>query len=349
MQFIPVSPVLPNLPLAPRLLAELCQEKGIKLALDSEFFYFGYIETGSGKRFPIKGGAFALNSYAAGEAARDKDFCGRLLQDAGLPTPNFKLIHSDKAIRQLSTANPHVAKSLNTLTDAGEIAQSLGYPVFIKPNEGTQGVGVQKISDEAELSTHLTNALRSNDRMLVQEAVSGRDYRVIVLDGTILAIIERRPLSIIGDGTNTVAELLAAKVKTLTTRSGGYKVENDDPRILKAIQEAGYNLASTLHNGEFLQLLSNANLSTGGEAVDVTDLASQRFKDLAVEAARVCGLRYAGVDILCDDLSKDDAPANVLELNAGPGLTNFWQASPNHHHRIRAVYRGVLEAMLEST
>ncbi len=348
MKFIPVAPDLPNLPLAPRLLAGLCQEKGIKLVLDSSFFYFGYIETDSGIRFPIKGGAFALNSYAAGEAARDKDFCGRLLQDAGLPTPHFKLIHSYKAIRQLSTANPHVVKSLNTLTEAGEIAQSLGYPVFIKPNEGTQGFGVQKICGEAELNTHLSKALQSNDRMLVQEAVSGRDYRVIVLDRTILAIIERRPLSIIGNGASTIAELLAGKIKTLKTRSGGYKVENHDPRILKSIQEAGYDLKTVLHDGVVLQLLSNANLSTGGEAVDVTDLASQRFKNLAVEATRVCGLRYSGVDILCGDLSKIDTPANVLELNAGPGLTNFWQASPNHHHRVRAIYRGVLEAMLES-
>ena len=348
MRFIPVSPDLPNLPLAPRLLAELCQEKGIKLALDSEFFYFGYIETDSGKRLPIKGGAFALNSYAAGEAARDKDFCGRLLQDAGLPTPDFKLIHSDKAIRQLSTANPHVAQSLSALTKVGELARSLGYPVFIKPNEGTQGVGVQKINSEAELNTHLASALQANDRMLVQEAVSGRDYRVIVLDGSILAIIERRPLSIIGNGSSTIAELLTEKIKTLTTRSGGYKVESDDPRILKVIQEAGYELTTCLNNNESLQLLSNANLSTGGEAIDVTDHASQRFKELAVQAARVCGLRYAGVDILCDDLSKADAPANVLELNAGPGLTNFWQAAPEHQPRVRAIYRGVLEAMLES-
>ena len=349
MQFIPVSPDQPNLPLAPRLLAELCQEKGIKLALDSEFFYFGYIETEDGIRFPIKGGAFALNSYAAGEAAKDKDFCGRLLQDADLPTPDFKLIHSDKAIRLLSTANPHVAQSLNTLTKAPAIAEALGYPLFIKPNEGTQGVGVQKISDEAELNTRLAAALQTNDRMLVQEAVSGSDYRVIVLDGTILAIIERRPLSISGDGTHTIAELLSEKIKTLTTRSGGYKVESNDPRILKAIQEAGYDLTSILSDGELLQLLSNANLSTGGEAVDVTNIASQSFKDLAVEAARVCGLRYAGVDILCEDLSINDAPAHVLELNAGPGLTNFWQASPEHHHRVRAIYRGVLEAMLQQS
>lgn len=348
MQFFPVSPDQPSLPLAPRLLAELCQEKGIKLALDREFFYFGYIETDSGKRLPIKGGAFALNSYAAGEAARDKDFCGRLLQDAGLPTPDFKLIHSDRAIRQLSTANPHVAQSLNPITKAPAIAQSLGYPLFIKPNEGTQGIGVQKVSDEAELKTHLTTALQNNDRMLLQTAVSGADYRVIVLDGEVLAIIERRPLSIMGNGSNTIAELLAKKIKTLTTRTGGYKVDAGDPRLLKAIQEAGYDLTAILKSGERLPLLSNANLSTGGEAVDVTDLASPSFKALAVEAARVCGLRYAGVDILCDDLSEERCPANVLELNAGPGLTNFWQAAPHHHQRVRTIYRGVLEAMLAS-
>ncbi len=207
---------------------------------------------------------------------------------------------------------------------------------------------MQKVSDEAELKTRLTNALQNNDRMLVQKAVTGADYRVIVLDGEILAIIERRPLSIMGNGANTIADLFAEKIKTLTTRSGGYKIEADDPRILKAIHEAGYDVTTILSSEQRLNLLSNANLSTGGEAVDVTDLASPGFKALAVEAARVCGLRYAGVDILCDDLSKKGCPANVLELNAGPGLTNFWQAAPHHHQRVRSIYRRVLEAMLES-
>ncbi|SDR27248.1 cyanophycin synthetase [Pseudovibrio sp. Tun.PSC04-5.I4] len=348
MLFTPVSADQPNLPLAPRLLAQMCQEKNVKLSLDSEFFYFGYIETAHGTRFPIKGGAFALNSYSAGEAARDKEFCGCLLLDAGLPTPQFKLIHSDKAIKQLSTASPHVADKLNSQINAKTLAEQFGYPLFIKPNEGTQGIGVQKISGPTELQQNLAKALEHHDRMLIQQAVAGRDYRVIVLNDKVLVAIERRPLSIIGNGSDTLSKLLDRKVKTLTTRSGGYKIEQDDPRILKAIQEAGYSHNSVLPENATLPLLSNANLSTGGEAVDVTDSASPHYKSLAIKAAKACGLRYAGVDILCEDISQDGGDANVLELNAGPGLTNFWQASPDHYDRVRAIYRGVLEAMLST-
>ncbi|KZL20147.1 Cyanophycin synthetase [Pseudovibrio axinellae] len=348
MLFAPVSPDQPNLPLAPRLLAQLCQKKKVKLALDSEFFYFGYIETAKGIRFPIKGGAFALNSYAAGEAARDKEFCGRLLHDAGLPTPQFQLIHSDRAIRQLSTASPHVADRLNSLAKAQSLAEQFGYPLFIKPNEGTQGIDVHKINTPAALQEHLAQALEHHERMLIQQAVTGNDYRVIVLDGKVLAAIERQPLSIQGNGSDTILRLLAEKLQMLTTRSGGHKIERGDPRLLKAIQDAGYQLNSIVPNGQILPLLSNANLSTGGTAIDVTDHASPHFKDLAIKAAQACGLQYAGVDILCEDLSLNEGAANVLELNAGPGLTNFWQASPDHHDRIRAIYEGVLDAILST-
>lgn len=348
MQFELVSANQPNLPLAPRLLAEYCADFGARLFLDPQFRYFGYIQTQSGARLPIKGGALPLNSYAAGEAARDKDFCGRLLQDAGLLTPEFKLIHSPHAILQLQLASPHVAAVLHGHEQADKLAEELGYPLYIKPNEGTQGLGVQKVTNATQLTEALERALQTNDRMLLQRAVTGRDYRLIILDGKVLAITERRPFSITGDGTKPIQSLLAEKASRLKTRGGGHKISADDLRITKMLESQGLALTSIPEAGQELQLLPNANLSTGGQAVDVTQTAAIEHQQLAVQAAQACGLRYAGVDLLCEDISNRNAPAHVLELNAGPGLTNFWQASQAHEAVVRHIYKSVAAAMLSA-
>ncbi len=347
MQFQPVSPDQPNLPLAPRLLTENCQEYGARLCLDPQFHYFGYIETREGLRLPIKGGALPLNSYAAGEAARDKDFCGRLIQSAGLPTPSFKLVHSKRAIAQLHTASPHVAKALNSIDNAADLAGELGFPLYLKPNEGTQGIGVQKLTKPEQLPEALEKSLQANDRVLLQKAVSGRDYRIIVLDEKILAVIERRPLSILGDGHSPVKTLLEEKKASLKTRGGGQKIEQDDPRILQMLSEAKLTLASVLKKEQELQLLPNANLSTGGQAIDMTDHISPVHAQLALNAAKACGLRYAGVDLLCNDITLPTSSAHVLELNAGPGLTNFWQSAKAHEDRVREIFKSLAQAILQ--
>jgi cyanophycin synthetase len=46
----------------------------------------------------------------------------------------------------------------------------------------------------------------------------------------------------------------------------------------------------------------NANLSTGGSAIDVTDEVHPTVAEQAVDAARVIGLDIAGVDIICQDI-----------------------------------------------
>ena len=82
-----------------------------------------------------------------------------------------------------------------------------------------------------------------------------------------------------------------------------------------------YNLTSVLKNGEKLFLRKNSNLSTGGIAIDYTDVISEENKEICVRAAKAIGLDICGVDVCTTDISKSlmDNGA-ILEVNAAPGL-----------------------------
>jgi hypothetical protein len=54
-----------------------------------------------------------------------------------------------------------------------------------------------------------------------------------------------------------------------------------------------------LADGEVFALRSTGNLSTGGTAVDKTDVIHPDNTDIAVRAAKVVGLDVAGIDLIC--------------------------------------------------
>lgn len=69
---------------------------------------------------------------------------------------------------------------------------------------------------------------------------------------------------------------------------------------------------------------SAANLSSGGDNVDVTDETHQSLKDLAVAACRaIPGTELVGVDILLADhrIPADQQDVNICEVNSRPGIS----------------------------
>ena len=71
-----------------------------------------------------------------------------------------------------------------------------------------------------------------------------------------------------------------------------------------------------------VQIRRNANLSTGGTAIDVTELVHPEVAARAVEAAKVIGLDIAGIDIVASDIARplEAQGGIVVEVNAAPGL-----------------------------
>ncbi|MDE5018714.1 hypothetical protein NAI67_11305, partial [Francisella tularensis subsp. holarctica] len=77
-----------------------------------------------------------------------------------------------------------------------------------------------------------------------------------------------------------------------------------------------------LKDGEVVYLRSTANLSTGGTAIDVTDIVHPDNRDMEERAIKAIGLDVGGVDFLIDDISQSyhDIGGAICESNAAPEL-----------------------------
>jgi len=193
--------------------------------------------------------------------------------------------------------------------------------VIVKPSNTDHGDGVSiGITSWEQLHAALEYALTNSydADILVQQQVIGDEYRFLVLRGRVIAVANRQPPFVIGDGVKSVRELIEVK-NSNPLRGDGHI----SPLTKISIDEVAHflgdeKLNSVLAQDEKIELLKTSNLSRGGEAVDFTDIASSPLKDMAVYAARECLLGIAGVDIITTDISGDQG--FIIEVNASPGL-----------------------------
>jgi D-alanine-D-alanine ligase-like ATP-grasp enzyme len=326
----------------PTILFEVSARLGAALYVDQKHGQAGYIEFSDGNRCFFKGPSFDINPQGASSIAKDKDYCAQLLRHFELPVPDSVLVFSPRYRQQMSLKNIKVARSLLFAGAALDFAEAYGFPLFVKPNEGSEGRGVMRVMDRNDLLECLWSLSLVEDRILVQRAISGRDYRVVVLGNRVLSAYERRPLNVVGDGQSSIAQLINVKLTALEMQTRSAKIEADDLRIGLELRSQGYDLASKPAEGKVVYLLPNANLSTGGDATDITDSISHYYRDIAVRVASNLGLALAGVDIIADDLTKDGSLYHILEVNSAPGLNNYAGSSEQAGRRTRELYAEVL-------
>ncbi|HHV39733.1 MAG TPA: cyanophycin synthetase, partial [Tepidimicrobium sp.] len=153
--------------------------------------------------------------------------------------------------------------------------------------------------------------------------ISGRHLRVLVVNGKTVAVAERLPAHVIGDGKSNLRQLIEA-TNNDPRRGEGHEKELTkiivDPVVLMVLARSGLTFDYIPAPGETVFLRQNANLSTGGTACDVTAAVSANIKDVAERAARAIGLDVAGVDLVVPDFQASASEVTVIEVNAAPGL-----------------------------
>lgn len=112
------------------------------------------------------------------------------------------------------------------------------------------------------------------------------------------------------------------------------------------MEHQGLNFRSIPDDGQKIYLLDNANLSTGGDSIDVTDKVHPAFRDLSVKLTRDMGLRLCGVDLMIDgDISQTPEIYWVLEINAAPGLDHYSKIGEAQEKIVEDLYLEVLKGM----
>ncbi len=238
--------------------------------------------------------------------AQDKQLTRKLLAEVGVPAPWGRPARDED--------------------EAWTVALECELPVVVKPRYGNQGRGVAtNLTAREQVAAAFRAARAEGAEVVVETFAPGRDYRVLVVGGKVVAASCREPAHVIGDGTSTVRELIAV-VNTDPRRSDGHSTPLSFLKI-DAVAEAvladqGFTPDSVPPAGVRVLIRRNANLSTGGTATDVTDDVHPDVAADAVLAAKAVGLDVAGIDIVCEDISRPLKPQRgaIVEVNAGPGL-----------------------------
>ncbi|MEJ2124101.1 MAG: ATP-dependent carboxylate-amine ligase [Alphaproteobacteria bacterium] len=327
------------------MLTDLAPEFDAEVYCEPEYGYVGYVEFPHGRRCFFRSTTFDINPQAASSIAKDKDYCAKLLKHMGYSVPEGVLLFSQAFRQKMRLRNEQVAERLGCAEAAIAFAEKWGFPLFLKPNEGSEGRGVIKVDSIEALFEALWGLFHEEDKVLLQAPVKGRDYRIVVLDGEVVSAYERVPFAITGDGQSSVAQLLDAGLARLRTEKRGSKISAKDPRIATELRSQNIAADFVPPDGQIIRLLPNANLSTGGTSIDVTGKISARFRDLAASIARDVGLTLAGIDIIADNICASKGDYCVLEVNSAPGLNNFAGSSKQAKTRTRDLYRKLLAYM----
>jgi D-alanine-D-alanine ligase-like ATP-grasp enzyme len=327
------------------VLSDLAPEFGADVYIEPEYGYVGYVEFPQGRRWFFRGTSFDVNPQAASSIAKDKDYCAKLLKHMGYPVPESVLLFSPPFRQKMRLRSEEVAARLGFAEEAIAFTEKWGFPLFLKPNEGSEGRGVTRVDSVDAMFETLWALFEEEDKVLLQVPVKGREYRIVVFNGEVVSTYERIPFAITGDGSSTVAQLTNAATTRLRADKRGAKVSAEDPRI--ATELRSQNIADDFvpPDGQIIRLLPNSNLSTGGTSIDFTGKISTQYQNIAVGVARDIGLTLAGIDIVADNICDPEGNYCILEVNSAPGLHNFAGSSKRAKTRTRDLYRKLLAYM----
>ena len=210
--------------------------------------------------------------------------------------------------------------------DLEDTIKKIGYPIVLKPLDGNHGKGASiNVTNWEDAIAGLAYAQQYSRRVIVEKFITGFDFRLLVIDNKLVAAAKRVPAHVVGNGKNSIQELI--DTTNLDPRRG-YGHENVltqidvDRDTLDLLERLNYTLETIPRKDEIVYLKSTANLSTGGTSVDVTDMMHPENVFLAERISRVIGLDICGVDIMAENLTQPlkENGGVILEVNAAPGF-----------------------------
>lgn len=263
------------------------------------------------------------------ELAGDKEGTKQILREAGIPVPCGTVIHYLDELRE----------AIDTVG---------GYPIVLKPLDGNHGRGITiniNSWEEAEAAYDAASTASKTRSVIVERFYQGRDHRVLVVNGKVVAVAERVPAHVIGNGQDTIEALIEATNQDPRRGQGHDNVLTRievDRTTWQLLGQQGYDLETVLPTGKICYLRATANLSTGGIAVDRTDDIHPENIWLAQRVAKIIGLDITGIDVVTPDITQPlrEVGGVIVEVNAAPGFRMHFSPS-------EGIPRNVAEPVLD--
>lgn len=240
------------------------------------------------------------------DLASDKNATKKLLGDMGVPVPKgYKIYRED---------------------EIGRVVENIGFPIAVKPLDANHGKGITVGLNTIEEVTKAVAVARNYARsVILEKSLVGADFRALVINNKLVAVAERTPAHVVGNGVHTIGRLIDVANEDPGRGYGHEKIMTRidvDEQTERLLSEKGYTLETVLADGEIMFLKPTANLSTGGTAIDRTDEVHPYNLFLFERIARIVGLDIAGIDVVAPDVSTplNENGGGIIEVNAAPGF-----------------------------
>jgi len=289
------------------------------LDASSQLLYAAAIERGiTCETFPetqvIKMSYQGKSWYTAGSRTSFQSAIGQTIADNKALTKVF-----------LKTAQAPTAESV-LVTDENQLMElkKLHFPLVMKPQRGAHGVGV--IVGLADFAAARTAFLNQTNPVIFEELLQGTEFRIVCINFKFAAAALRQPAQVTGDGQHTIAELIELKNQhpwRAEGHRGKLSLIKIDEILIQNLAQQQLVLTSRPAEKQVVILRQTANLSTGGEAWDLTDQVSPVNQRLFETIAQTCDLNVIGIDVMCQNLTDPIAhqpKAGIIEINKSPGL-----------------------------
>jgi cyanophycin synthetase len=268
---------------------------------------YSLVQFGHGKyQKRIQATVTSETRHIAVSIASDKEETNHILGDLGLPVPRQRLVRSPEG--------------------AIAAANRLGYPVVVKPLDANHGRGVSlDLKTDDEVRVAFERAREHARSVIVENFLTGFDHRMLVVGDELVAVSKRVPGHVVGDGEHTIAQLVDIVNSDPRRGIGHEKVLTRielDAQAERLMAAKNVTKQTVLPRGEVFFLRGTGNLSTGGTAIDLTDVVHPDNREMAIRAAKAIGLDVCGVDFITSDVTQSyrDAGGGICEVNAAPGF-----------------------------
>ena len=213
-------------------------------------------------------------------------------------------------------------QNLNNEENIHLINDKLKFPVVVKYSMGERGTDVYTdIIDNKTLLEAINNLKKQNkNSIIIEEQVSGKKYRIMILNNRFVYADENIKPIMVGDGVSSVSQLIKQFPEKNNTKP--ILVINED-----LIRQQGYKLNSVLENNKSLNVTNVVSISNGGKHkyIDESDIHPVNL-DLFKQINNILGLNFSGIDYISDDLG---IPyffgGKIIEVNPFPIFTKSSQ------------------------
>ena len=297
-----------------KIIEEICHEENIKYNLISKDWIIALTKNNVTKC--ISGYRFPLNEHAIGSVIDDKFALYELCKLLNLPIINHKVLF-----------NPNSKLGSNTLELMNNYFEEYNKDVVIKPNNGSEGIGVFHIKDRKELIEKSNELFKSNFSISICPFYNiDSEYRIIVLDNEVKLIFEKIKPVVTGNGKSTLRELL--------NNLNPYYFQNK-------LTEKEYDII--LNKEETYEYDWRFNLSNGATAKMVIDVDLKKLlSDLALDIVKKINARFVSVDII-----KSNNKLYLIEVNSGVCINKVCNFIDKDFKVTKEIYRSAINKMFD--